>query len=57
MAAAYNMGAKILTWVSDMIAGLDSTTVAVAAFGTAAFAGIATFAKGAALLPGIIGIS
>ena len=55
MAAAYNMGAKILTWVSDMIAGLDSTTVAVAAFGTAAFAGIATFAKGAALLPGIFG--
>lgn len=55
MAAAYNTGAKILTWVSDMIAGLDSTTVAVAAFGTTAFAGIATFAKGAALLPGIFG--
>jgi len=45
----------VLTWVTNLIGKMDGLTVATVAFGTTAFLAIASFSKGAALLPGIFG--
>ena len=45
----------VLTWVTNLIGKMDGLTVATVAFGTTAFLAVASFSKGAALLPGIFG--
>lgn len=46
---------KVVTFFTDLIGSMDSVTTAVLAFSTTGFLAIASFAKGAALLPGVFG--
>jgi len=46
---------KVVTFFTDLIGSMDSLTAAVLAFSTTGFLAIASFAKGAALLPGVFG--
>lgn len=46
---------KVVTFFTDLIGSMDSVTAAVLAFSTTGFLAIASFAKGAALLPGVFG--
>lgn len=46
---------KVVTFFTDLIGSMDSVTVAVLAFSTTGFLAIRSFAKGAALLPGVVG--
>ncbi len=46
---------KVVTFFTDLIGSMDSLTAAVLAFSTTGFLAIASFAKGAALLPGVLG--
>lgn len=55
MKRLYAVGTQLADMFTKLLNNLDSTTVAAVAFGTTAFLAIASFSKGAALLPGIFG--